>query len=154
MFIFVLSCRVILFQKHCVYMFPQVYKLKYSMFFPSNALVAFSYPFHVKFITCKLSQMFSVAGSQTARWWRRVCNYKRCQDGDNNEKDDRILYPPGQLWLQRHHIMGRAVGFLPYVGWVTIIMTEKLIIKHLDLLFSSGQLFCSGKRPYRCRLRV
>ncbi|XP_074345163.1 uncharacterized protein LOC141684204 isoform X2 [Apium graveolens] len=69
--------------------------------------------------------------------------------GDNNEKDDRILYPPGQLWLQRHHIMGRAVGFLPYVGWVTIIMTEKLIIKHLDLLFSSGQLFCSGKRPYR-----
>ncbi|KAF3547612.1 hypothetical protein DY000_02010354 [Brassica cretica] len=29
-----------------------------------------------------------------------------------------------QLWLHRH-----AVGLLPYVGWVTIIMTEKPIIK-------------------------
>ncbi|KOM44588.1 hypothetical protein LR48_Vigan05g219300 [Vigna angularis] len=49
--------------------------------------------------------------------------------GDNNYGDDRLLYAHGQLWLQRHHIMGRAVGFLPYVGWVTIIMTEKPIIK-------------------------
>ncbi|KAF3681409.1 Signal peptidase complex catalytic subunit SEC11C [Capsicum annuum] len=49
--------------------------------------------------------------------------------GDNNFGDDRLLYAQGQLWLQRHHIMGRAVGFLPYVGWVTIIMTEKPIIK-------------------------
>ncbi|KAF6151163.1 hypothetical protein GIB67_037371 [Kingdonia uniflora] len=49
--------------------------------------------------------------------------------GDNNEIDDRLLYVPGQLWLQRPHIMGKAVGFLPYAGWVTIIMTEKPIIK-------------------------
>ncbi|KAF3789500.1 hypothetical protein EJ110_NYTH18132 [Nymphaea thermarum] len=49
--------------------------------------------------------------------------------GDNNKLDDRILYAPGQLWLQQHHIMGRAVGFLPYAGWVTIIMTEKPIFK-------------------------
>ncbi|KAH9322600.1 hypothetical protein KI387_017239, partial [Taxus chinensis] len=49
--------------------------------------------------------------------------------GDNNLEDDRLLYADGQLWLQKHHIMGRAVGFLPYVGWVTIIMTEKPIIK-------------------------
>lgn len=51
--------------------------------------------------------------------------------GDNNYGDDRLLYAQGQLWLQRHHIMGRAVGFLPYVGWVTIIMTEKPIIKYI-----------------------
>ncbi|KAG7992559.1 hypothetical protein I3843_02G133800 [Carya illinoinensis] len=49
--------------------------------------------------------------------------------GDNNNKDDRVLYAHRQLWLQQHHIMGRAAGFLPYVGWVTIIMTEKPIIK-------------------------
>ncbi|KAJ8452802.1 hypothetical protein Cgig2_014565 [Carnegiea gigantea] len=49
--------------------------------------------------------------------------------GDNNYGDDRLLYAHGQQWLQRKHIMGRAVGFLPYVGWVTIIMTEKPIIK-------------------------
>ncbi|KAG8075994.1 hypothetical protein GUJ93_ZPchr0006g42622 [Zizania palustris] len=40
--------------------------------------------------------------------------------GDNNLEDDRFLYAHGQLWLQQHHIMGRAVGFLQYVGWVTI----------------------------------
>ncbi|GER34119.1 signal peptidase complex catalytic subunit SEC11, partial [Striga asiatica] len=51
--------------------------------------------------------------------------------GDNNFGDDRLLYANGQLWLHRHHIMGRAVGFLPYVGWVTIIMTEKPIIKYI-----------------------
>ncbi|KAG5569817.1 hypothetical protein H5410_059583 [Solanum commersonii] len=51
--------------------------------------------------------------------------------GDSNIEDDRLLYAQGQLWLQRHHIMGRAVGFLPYVGWVTIIMTEKPSIKYI-----------------------
>lgn len=30
--------------------------------------------------------------------------------GDNNEVDDRMLYAPGQKWLERQHIMGRAVG--------------------------------------------
>ncbi|KAA0058760.1 signal peptidase complex catalytic subunit SEC11A-like [Cucumis melo var. makuwa] len=30
--------------------------------------------------------------------------------GDNNYGDDRLLYAQGQQWLQRHHIMGRAVG--------------------------------------------
>ncbi|KAI7985933.1 Signal peptidase complex catalytic subunit SEC11C [Camellia lanceoleosa] len=51
--------------------------------------------------------------------------------GDHNRDDDRGLYAPGQLWIQQHHILGRAVGFLPYVGWVTIIMTEKPIIKYI-----------------------
>lgn len=31
--------------------------------------------------------------------------------GDNNEEDDRALYARGQHWLQRRHIMGRAVGY-------------------------------------------
>lgn len=30
--------------------------------------------------------------------------------GDNNTGDDRLLYAQNQLWLQRKHIMGRAVG--------------------------------------------
>ncbi|KAI4383124.1 hypothetical protein MLD38_009000 [Melastoma candidum] len=51
--------------------------------------------------------------------------------GDNNDGDDRVLYAEGQLWLQRQHIMGRAIGFLPNVGWVTIIMTEKPIVKYI-----------------------
>ncbi|XP_058082616.1 uncharacterized protein LOC131230703 isoform X2 [Magnolia sinica] len=64
--------------------------------------------------------------------------------GDNNFGDDRLLYAHGQLWLQRHHIMGRAVGFLPYVGWVTIIMTEKPIIKYL-LIGALGLLVITSK---------
>nr|CAD1830518.1 unnamed protein product [Ananas comosus var. bracteatus] len=63
---------------------------------------------------------------------------------DNNFGDDRLLYAHGQLWLQRHHIMGRAVGFLPYVGWVTIIMTEKPIIKYL-LIGALGLLVITSK---------
>ncbi|GJN14376.1 hypothetical protein PR202_gb01198 [Eleusine coracana subsp. coracana] len=64
--------------------------------------------------------------------------------GDNNFGDDRLLYAHGQLWLQQHHIMGRAVGYLPHVGWVTIIMTEKPFIKvcciekEIDLCLSFG----------------
>ncbi|KAK3436609.1 hypothetical protein EUGRSUZ_C01158 [Eucalyptus grandis] len=51
--------------------------------------------------------------------------------GDNNDIDDRIMYAQGQHWLQQQHIIGRAVGHLPYVGYLTIIMTEKPIIKYV-----------------------
>ena len=44
--------------------------------------------------------------------------------GDNNSVDDRGLYAPGQNWLARKDVVGRARGFLPYVGIVTIIMNE------------------------------
>ncbi|CAB4318961.1 unnamed protein product [Prunus armeniaca] len=63
---------------------------------------------------------------------------------DNNDEDDRALYARGQHWLQRRHIMGRAVGFLPYVGWVTIIMTERPIIKYI-LIGALGLLVITSK---------
>ncbi|KAF2072001.1 hypothetical protein CYY_006690 [Polysphondylium violaceum] len=44
--------------------------------------------------------------------------------GDNNPVDDRGLYAEGQLWLNRNHIIGRARGYLPYVGMVTIMMHD------------------------------
>jgi len=64
--------------------------------------------------------------------------------GDNNYGDDRLLYAQGQLWLEKHHIMGRAVGFLPYVGWVTILMTEKPLIKYI-LIGALGLLVITSK---------
>ncbi|KAK7327756.1 hypothetical protein VNO77_21847 [Canavalia gladiata] len=64
--------------------------------------------------------------------------------GDNNPADDRALYNHGQHWLQQHHIMGRAVGFLPYVGWATIIMTEKPILKYI-LIGALGVLIFTSK---------
>ncbi len=42
---------------------------------------------------------------------RQVIVWFHCA-GDNNMGDDRVLYAHGQMWLQRHHIMGRAVGYI------------------------------------------
>ncbi|KAL6559824.1 hypothetical protein OROGR_004941 [Orobanche gracilis] len=64
--------------------------------------------------------------------------------GDNNDGDDIPLYAPGQLWLKREHIMGRAVGFLPHVGWATIIMTEKPFVKYI-LIGVLGLLVITSK---------
>ncbi|WCJ29666.1 Signal peptidase complex catalytic subunit sec11 [Euphorbia peplus] len=66
--------------------------------------------------------------------------------GDNNDLDDRAgyLYAYQQRWLKPQHIMGRAVGFLPYVGWVTIIMTEKPFIKYI-LIGALGLLVITSK---------
>jgi len=50
--------------------------------------------------------------------------------GDNNYVDDRGLYPPGQKWLNRSHIIGRAKGYLPLIGMVTIIMNDYPSLKY------------------------
>jgi len=50
--------------------------------------------------------------------------------GDNNPVHDRGLYN-GLTWLQRQHVMGRAAGFLPYVGMVTIAMNDYPILKYV-----------------------
>ena len=50
--------------------------------------------------------------------------------GDNNYSDDTVLYAAGQDWLHEEHIMGRAVGFLPHVGRVTIIMNDYPYVKY------------------------
>lgn len=57
--------------------------------------------------------------------------------GDNNSVDDRGLYAPGQLWLTKKDVVGRARGFLPYVGMVTIYMNEypKLKVSTINLDF-------------------
>ena len=44
--------------------------------------------------------------------------------GDNNNVDDRGLYAHGQVWLDRKDVVGRARGYVPYIGIVTIIMNE------------------------------
>eukprot|EP00602_Paraphysomonas_sp_CaronLab_P004965 CAMPEP_0185028094 /NCGR_PEP_ID=MMETSP1103-20130426/13604_1 /TAXON_ID=36769 /ORGANISM="Paraphysomonas bandaiensis, Strain Caron Lab Isolate" /LENGTH=180 /DNA_ID=CAMNT_0027562363 /DNA_START=73 /DNA_END=615 /DNA_ORIENTATION=+ len=49
--------------------------------------------------------------------------------GDNNRVDDRGLYAPGQLWLKRSDILGRAKGVLRYLGMVTIILNDYPALK-------------------------
>ncbi|KAI1709281.1 peptidase s24-like domain-containing protein [Ditylenchus destructor] len=53
--------------------------------------------------------------------------------GDNNDVDDRGLYAPGQYWLHRKDLVGRAKGFIPYVGMVTIIMNDYPKLKYTVL---------------------
>lgn len=57
--------------------------------------------------------------------------------GDNNRVDDRGLYAPGQLWLQREDILGRARGTLRYLGMVTIILNDYPVLKYVLI----GELF-------------
>jgi signal peptidase len=51
--------------------------------------------------------------------------------GDNNQMDDRHgIYKNGQDWLGRADLMGRVIGYLPYLGYVTISLTDFPAIKY------------------------
>jgi signal peptidase len=58
-------------------------------------------------------------------------NVELLTKGDNNRVDDRGLYAPGQLWLQREDILGKAVGTLRYVGMVTIALNDYPVLKYV-----------------------
>ncbi|KAL5478399.1 SEC11 [Sanghuangporus weigelae] len=49
--------------------------------------------------------------------------------GDNNAQDDIGLYQ-GLQWLERRHIIGKVGGFLPYIGYVTIVMNDYPQLKY------------------------
>ena len=51
--------------------------------------------------------------------------------GDNNRVDDRGLYAPGQLWLAREDILGKAIGTVRYIGLVTILLNDYPMMKYL-----------------------
>jgi len=53
--------------------------------------------------------------------------------GDNNLVDDRGLYVPGQFWLERKDMIGKAKGFVPYIGIVTILMNDYPQLKYVVL---------------------
>ncbi|KXS17403.1 hypothetical protein M427DRAFT_97085, partial [Gonapodya prolifera JEL478] len=44
--------------------------------------------------------------------------------GDNNPSDDRAggIYNANQLWINREDVTGKVQGFIPYAGFVIIIM--------------------------------
>jgi len=51
--------------------------------------------------------------------------------GDNNRVDDRGLYAPGQLWLEREDIHGKAVGVLRNIGMITIMLNDYPFLKYI-----------------------
>ena len=45
--------------------------------------------------------------------------------GDNNLADDTELYARGQDYLERSKdIIGSVIGYIPFVGYVTILLSE------------------------------
>lgn len=58
------------------------------------------------------------------RIYRTDGTVKFLTKGDNNNVDDRGLYAPGQLWLSKADVVGKARGLLPYVGMITIFMND------------------------------
>ncbi|EFX02252.1 signal peptidase 1 [Grosmannia clavigera kw1407] len=53
--------------------------------------------------------------------------------GDNNAGDDTDLYAQGQDYLERKDIVGSVVGYVPFVGYVTILLTEHPWLKKVML---------------------
>ncbi|KAH8168754.1 peptidase s24-like domain-containing protein [Sarocladium implicatum] len=53
--------------------------------------------------------------------------------GDNNAADDTELYARGQDYLAREDIIGSVVGYIPFVGYVTILLSEHPWLKSVML---------------------
>eukprot|EP01126_Amoeba_proteus_P019853 TRINITY_DN2032_c0_g1_i1.p1 TRINITY_DN2032_c0_g1~~TRINITY_DN2032_c0_g1_i1.p1 ORF type:complete len:192 (-),score=18.46 TRINITY_DN2032_c0_g1_i1:606-1181(-) len=65
--------------------------------------------------------------------------------GDANPVHDRALYF-GLKWISRKHIMGRAFGYVPHLGMVTIWMNDYPLFKY-------GLITVLGKQWYQRRVR-
>ncbi|OCK92293.1 signal peptidase complex catalytic subunit sec11 [Cenococcum geophilum 1.58] len=57
--------------------------------------------------------------------------------GDNNNRDDTELYPPGRPYLNRTDVIGTVRGYVPFVGWITILLRENSWVE-------SVMWICSG----------
>jgi signal peptidase len=53
--------------------------------------------------------------------------------GDNNNADDTDLYARGQDYLERKDIIGTVIGYFPFVGYVTILLSEHPWLKTVML---------------------
>ena len=53
--------------------------------------------------------------------------------GDNNAGDDTELYAENQDFLQRKDILGTVVGYVPFIGYVTILLSEQPWLKTVML---------------------
>ncbi|KAI9670539.1 MAG: hypothetical protein M1831_005759 [Alyxoria varia] len=58
-----------------------------------------------------------------------VVRQKILTKGDNNDDDDRQLYPPGRAFVGRDEIVGVVRGYIPWLGWPTIALTGAAWLK-------------------------
>ena len=65
---------------------------------------------------------------------RRDKTLKLLTKGDNNAADDTELYAPGQRYLNRDRdVIGNVIGYVPGVGYVTIMLSEHPWLKSVML---------------------
>ncbi|KOM40179.1 hypothetical protein LR48_Vigan04g037700 [Vigna angularis] len=127
--------------------FLQIASSSHKRLIVSSALVIWK---GLSCVTGSESPVVVVISGSMEPGFRRVHERKNSEEtyiltkGDNNHEDDRVMYNYGQKWLQKHHIIGRAVGFLPYVGWATIIMSDIPVLKYI-LLGALGLLVLTTK---------
>lgn len=60
--------------------------------------------------------------------------------GDNNSDDDIMLYN-GPRWIRSDQIVGRVRGFVPYAGYVTILLNDYPMAKTIVLGLLGLSLF-------------
>ncbi|TVY32882.1 Signal peptidase complex catalytic subunit [Lachnellula subtilissima] len=53
--------------------------------------------------------------------------------GDNNLADDTELYARGQDYIERKDIIGSVIAYIPFVGYVTILLSEHPWLKTVML---------------------
>ena len=94
------------------------------------------------------------ASGDSEVWWRvsdaiinrksieLICVFRRDKPlslltkGDNNAADDTELYARGQNFLDRSKdVVGSVMGFVPFVGYVTILLSEYPWLKTAMLVF-------------------
>jgi len=67
--------------------------------------------------------------------------------GDNNRVDDRGLYSPGMKWIKPEHILGRARGQCPYIGYVTVILNDYPKLKLVVILLVGVSILIRREDP-------
>ncbi|EPY39744.1 signal peptidase protein, endoplasmic reticulum-type [Angomonas deanei] len=53
--------------------------------------------------------------------------------GDNNMYDDRVIYDEGTEWVEEDFIIGKSYGYIPRLGYITLMFNESRICKILTL---------------------
>eukprot|EP00917_Polyrhabdina_sp_WS-2016_P025130 GHVP01054148.1.p1 GENE.GHVP01054148.1~~GHVP01054148.1.p1 ORF type:complete len:128 (+),score=17.56 GHVP01054148.1:251-634(+) len=61
-------------------------------------------------------------------------NHTMLTKGDNNNVSDRTLYLKDQLFLEEKHILGVAFAYIPYGGYITILINDYPWLKKLLIL--------------------
>ena len=51
------------------------------------------------------------------------------------------MYPDGRTFVTRDEIMGLVVGYIPYLGWVSIALQKVVEAKYLILLLVVAVIF-------------